>query len=79
MHLLRKPTKRFNNFHQWNFEKKRMLYMPNFYQQIDVDMLLMSDNNIKFNILNTKPVKVKITLKPFRSISNSTKTVSEYT
>ena len=43
--------------------------MPNnFYQQIDVDMLLMSDNNIKFNIVNTPLQKAtKITLKPFRS------------
>jgi len=45
------------------------IYMPNnFYQQIDVDMLLMSDNNIKFNIVNTPLQKAtKITLKPFRS------------
>ena len=50
-------------------EETDAIYMPNyFYQQIDVDMLLMSDNNIKFNILNTKLEKAtKITLKPFRS------------
>ena len=50
-------------------EETDAIYMPNnFYQQIDVDMLLMSDNNIKFNIVNTPLQKAtKITLKPFRS------------
>lgn len=50
-------------------EETDAIYMPNnFYQQIDVDMLLMSDNNIKFNIVNTQLQKAtKITLKPFRS------------
>ena len=50
-------------------EETDAVYMPNyFYQQIDVDMLLMSDNNIKFNIVNTQLEKAtKITLKPFRS------------
>ena len=50
-------------------EETDAIYMPNnFYQQIDVDMLLMSDNNIKFNIVNSPLQKAtKITLKPFRS------------
>ena len=50
-------------------EETDAIYMPNnFYQQIDVDMLLMSDNNIKFNIVNSQLQKAtKITLKPFRS------------
>lgn len=50
-------------------EETDAIYIPNnFYQLIDVDMLLMSDNNIKFNIVNTPLQKAtKITLKPFRS------------
>jgi len=50
-------------------EETDAMYIPNnFYQHIDVDMLLTSDNNIKFNIVNTPLEKAtKITLKPFRS------------
>ena len=45
------------------------IYIPNnFYQHIDLDKLIMTDNNVKFNIVNESLEKAtKITLKPFKS------------
>ena len=45
------------------------IYIPNnFYQNIDLDKLIESDNKVKFNIVNNQLEKAtNITLKPFKS------------
>ena len=45
------------------------IYIPNnFYQNIDLDKLIESDNKVKFNIVNNQLKKAtNITLKPFKS------------